>query len=56
MIGTHHLRDITYIPNYKSASYSGKAIKMGAGVRAFEVYEKARAVGVTVVGGEGRVS
>jgi hypothetical protein len=52
---THHLKDITYIPSYKSAAYTGKAIKMGSGVQAFEVYAAAKKYGGTVVGGEGRV-
>lgn len=55
MTGTHHLRDITYIPKYTGTSYTGKAVKMGAGVRAFEIYAAAKSFGVTVVGGEGRV-
>ncbi|KAF4626895.1 hypothetical protein G7Y89_g11260 [Cudoniella acicularis] len=53
-IWTHNLKDITYIPEYSSSSYSGKAVKMAAGVQAYEVYEAARDYGVTVVGGEGR--
>ncbi|KUJ18747.1 FAD-binding domain-containing protein [Mollisia scopiformis] len=53
-IWTHHLRDITYIPEYNSTIYTGKAVKMGAGVRAFEIYTAAQSLGVTVVGGEGR--
>jgi hypothetical protein len=52
---THHLKDITYIANYQSPSYTGKAIKMGAGVQAFEIYAAAKKYGVTVVGGEGKV-
>jgi hypothetical protein len=54
--GTHNLKDISYIPAYTSASYSGKAVKMAAGVQAFEIYAAAKVFGVTVVGGEGRVS
>lgn len=53
-IWTHHLKDISIINNYKSASYSGKAAKMGAGVQAQEIYAAAKAGGFTVVGGEGR--
>lgn len=53
-IWTHHLKDITVIPSYKSSTYSGKAVKMGAGVQAFELYAAARDGGFTVVGGEGR--
>ena len=53
---THHLKDITYIANYKCTSYTGKASKMGSGVQAFEIYAAAKKYGVTAVGGEGRVS
>ncbi|KAF3390356.1 putative FAD-linked oxidoreductase [Penicillium rolfsii] len=53
-IWTHHLKDIDYIPNYRSSSYSGPAVKMGAGVQAFEIYEKANQLGFSVVGGEGK--
>jgi FAD/FMN-containing dehydrogenase len=54
-IWTHHLKEIDYIANYKSSSYSGPAVKMGAGVQAHEIYEKANELGFTVVGGEGKV-
>ncbi|KAL3422016.1 FAD binding domain-containing protein [Phlyctema vagabunda] len=53
-IWTHHLKSITVLNNYKTASYSGKAVKMGAGVQAQEIYAAAKAGGFTVVGGEGR--
>ena len=55
-VWTHHLKQITYLPNYQSKSYSGKAIKVGSGVQAEELYAAAKANGVTAVGGEGRVS
>lgn len=54
-IWTHHLKDITYIKNYKTSGYSGPAVKMGAGVQAHEIYEKANELGFSVVGGEGKV-
>jgi hypothetical protein len=54
-IWTHHLKEIDYIANYQSSSYSGPAVKMGAGVQAHEIYEKANELGFTVVGGEGKV-
>ncbi|KAJ5377518.1 uncharacterized protein N7496_004927 [Penicillium cataractarum] len=53
-IWTHHLKEIDYIENYKSKSYQGPAVKMGAGVQAFEIYEKANELGFSVVGGEGK--
>ncbi|KAJ5692322.1 hypothetical protein N7462_001745 [Penicillium macrosclerotiorum] len=53
-IWTHHLKQIDYIKNYRSSSYQGPAVKMGAGVQAFEIYEKANELGFTVVGGEGK--
>ncbi|KAF7879761.1 uncharacterized protein EAF02_007931 [Botrytis sinoallii] len=53
-IWTHNLKDLEYIPNYSTSYYTGKAVKMGAGIQAFEIYEFARANGVTAVGGEGR--
>lgn len=55
-IWTHHLKEIDYIANYKTSSYQGPAVKMGAGVQAFEIYEKANELGFSVVGGEGKVS
>lgn len=54
-IWTHHLKDIEYIENYKSSTYEGPAVKMGAGVQAYEIYEKANELGFTAVGGEGKV-
>lgn len=54
-IWTHNLKDIKYLKNYHGPGYHGPAIKMGAGVQAFEVYEKAKELGFTVVGGEGKV-
>lgn len=53
-IWTHHLKDITVIPQYNTSSFSGQAVKMGAGVQAFELYAAANKGGFTVVGGEGR--
>ena len=54
-IWTHHLKEIDYIEDYQSSSYQGPAVKMGAGVQAYEIYEKANELGFTVVGGEGKV-
>ncbi|KAK6431063.1 hypothetical protein LTR95_012775 [Oleoguttula sp. CCFEE 5521] len=50
-IWTHHLKSIS-INDYKSEYYTGKAIKMGAGVQGFEAYAAADAQGLQVVGGE----
>lgn len=53
---THKLNDIEFYPNYKYGSYSGPAFKLGAGVETADVYLEAEQNGVTVVGGECRVS
>lgn len=57
-IWTHHLNDIDFIPAYSSpaTSYTGPAIKMGAGIVGYELYEAADKFGVTALSGEGRVS
>jgi FAD/FMN-containing dehydrogenase len=57
-IWTHHLRDIEVIDNYQSAggSYNGPAMKLGAGVMVYELYEAAEKAGYTAVAGECRVS
>lgn len=52
---THNLKDIEFYENYQSSNYKGPAVKMGAGVQAFEIYEKAQELGLTAVGGEGKV-
>jgi FAD binding domain/Berberine and berberine like len=53
-IWTHHLKSIELIPEYQDSTYSGPAIKLGAGIQAFEVYEFANANNVSAVGGEGK--
>ncbi|EAU38517.1 conserved hypothetical protein [Aspergillus terreus NIH2624] len=53
-IWTHNLKDIKYYADYQSTNYRGPAVKMGAGVQAFEIYEKANELGFTAVGGEGK--
>ncbi|KAK7966393.1 uncharacterized protein PG986_000670, partial [Apiospora aurea] len=55
-IWTHHLKDIDFVPRYSSAasSYTGPAIKMGAGVVGYELYEAADRFGVSALSGEGR--
>ncbi|KAK1590108.1 FAD binding domain-containing protein [Colletotrichum navitas] len=47
---THHLKDMEVL-DYKSASYTGKALKLGAGVQAGEAQSAAHAKGLVVVGG-----
>ena len=47
----HHLKDLELV-DYEDAYYSGKAIKMAAGVQGWEAYELADANGLQVVGGE----
>lgn len=52
-IWTHWLKDKAYYPNFRAADgYRGPAIKFGAGIQVGEVYEYAKELGVTVVGGE----
>lgn len=47
---THDLKDISFF-NYSSPGYNGSAVKLGAGVQAFEVYEEAADNGLRVTGG-----
>ncbi|KAF2703630.1 FAD-binding domain-containing protein [Pleomassaria siparia CBS 279.74] len=52
---THGLKDILFIDNYADEpSYTGPAIKAGAGVQAFELYKAANDHGMVVVAGEGQ--
>lgn len=55
-IRTHKFKSIDYIQNYNRNGYRGPALKVGAGVQAFELYARANQLGHTVVGGEGMVS
>lgn len=50
-IWTHHLKSIHFL-DYESPHYTGKAIKMGAGVQGFEAYSAADKINFAVVGGE----
>ena len=50
-IWTHHLNNISFI-EYSDPHYTGKAIKMGAGVQGIDAYKAAHAQGYAVVGGE----
>lgn len=51
-IWTHNLKDVKYYQSYKTPSYSGPALKLGAGVQVGELYAAANRYGVTAVGGE----
>lgn len=51
-IWTHNLKDIEVLRNYKSAAYSGSALKMGAGVQGFEAYNFAHDNKLDVISGE----
>lgn len=48
---THHLKDISIL-NYTSASYTGPAMKVGAGVQASEAQTAANSLGFVVVEGD----
>ncbi|KAH7082368.1 FAD binding domain protein [Paraphoma chrysanthemicola] len=47
----HKLKE-TQVLNYTSEAYSGPAMKMGAGVQAFEAYTAAHNAGLAVLGGQ----
>lgn len=47
----HKLKDIVF-STYTSEAYTGPAVKMGAGVQAFEAYSASHKAGYDVVGGE----
>lgn len=47
---THHLKDIAVL-DYSSTAYTGKAMRMGAGVQASEAQAAANAAGLVVVAG-----
>ncbi|KAI1493810.1 hypothetical protein F5X96DRAFT_686316 [Biscogniauxia mediterranea] len=48
-IWTHHLKDIEFLPTYIIGDYSGKAVRMGAGVEGWEVSNLMAARNITVV-------
>lgn len=48
---THHLKDIAVL-DYSSTAYTGKAMKMGAGVQGAEAQAAANAAGLVVVAGD----
>ena len=49
-IWTHHMKKMRMF-DYKSSNYTGKALKMGAGVQAVDAYQYAQNRGHVVVGG-----
>ncbi|KAF9630333.1 putative fad fmn-containing isoamyl alcohol oxidase protein [Lasiodiplodia theobromae] len=51
-IWTHHLKSLSLITNYTSPTYTGPAIRIGAGVQGGEAYALASSAGLAVVGGE----
>ncbi|KAK4156094.1 hypothetical protein C8A00DRAFT_12939 [Chaetomidium leptoderma] len=51
-IWTHNLKSIRFLKSFKTPSYSGPAIEMGAGIQVGELYAAADQYGVTAVGGE----
>lgn len=53
-IWTHHFKGISFLPSYNSSTYTGKAVKIGSGVQAIDLYATAKEHAVTVVGGEGQ--
>ncbi|KAK8131816.1 FAD binding domain-containing protein [Apiospora sp. TS-2023a] len=50
-VWTHHLKSIDLIDNYKSTSYTGRALRVAAGVEGIEAYTFAHAHGLAIVGG-----
>ncbi|TGJ80340.1 hypothetical protein E0Z10_g8427 [Xylaria hypoxylon] len=51
-IWTHNLKTIQYIERYTGCGYTGKAMKLGAGVEVGELYAAADKYNVIAVGGE----
>ncbi|KAI4592656.1 hypothetical protein KJ359_010558 [Pestalotiopsis sp. 9143b] len=50
-VWTHNLKDIAVVPEYRSAGYTGPALKVGAGVTVREVYTAAYENGHVITGG-----
>lgn len=48
---THNLKEVTLIPKYKSAHYTGPAYRIGAGVQFLDLYKQTARDGLRVVGG-----
>jgi FAD/FMN-containing dehydrogenase len=55
-IWTHHLKEISFLPEFKSNGYNGGALKVGAGATVREVYTAAEKNNVTAIGGICEVS
>ncbi|OAK94813.1 FAD-binding domain-containing protein [Phaeosphaeriaceae sp. SRC1lsM3a] len=53
-VWTHYLKDAEYIDRYEGGGYTGKAVKLAAGMQVFEAYALAKRYGITLVGGEGK--
>ncbi|RAO72946.1 uncharacterized protein BHQ10_008958 [Talaromyces amestolkiae] len=54
-VWTRHLNDIEYLgPEFSIGSFSGPALKIGAGVQMLQVYEYADNIGLDIVGGIAR--
>ena len=51
-IWTHHLKSINYIKKFTSPSYTGPALRLGAGVQVGELMEAADRLNVSAAGGE----
>jgi len=51
-IWTHNLKSVSYIPEFRSAFYTGPALKLGAGVQVGELFAAADRYNVTATGGE----
>lgn len=50
-VWTHHLKDITPV-QWDDVGFTGKALKLGAGVQGYEMLQAATALGRVAVGGE----
>jgi hypothetical protein len=50
-VWTHHLKDLRFVKEIEIDGYVGPAMKIGAGVQLFEVYNAAQRFGVTALGG-----
>ncbi|ESZ91957.1 hypothetical protein SBOR_7666 [Sclerotinia borealis F-4128] len=50
-VWTHHLKNISF-SDWSSGFYTGKAMKIGAGIQGFDALEAAHAAGFVTVGGE----
>ncbi len=48
-IWVHHLKDFELLPDYAGGDYSGRAVRYGAGVEAWEMYNFMAANNITLV-------